>query len=114
MAEKHIADAESQFVVVNVTPDFCKVGKKVIPFDISQVLQPEKSAYAKTVFARGKQVLMIDSVIKGVQGNAGKGVSSGVSLAKGDTLITQGASTVHTEGRLSARHLDEVLMNGVF
>jgi hypothetical protein len=114
MAEKHIADAESQFVVVNVTPDFCKVGKKVIPFDITQVLPPEKAAYAKTVFARGQQVLMIDSIIKAVKGNAGKGVCSGVSLAQGDTLVIQGASTVHTEGRLTARHLDEVLMNGVF
>ena len=114
MAEKHIADAESQFVVVNVTPDFCKVGKKVIPFDITQVLPPEKAAYAQTVFARGKQVLMIDSIIKGVKGNAGKGVLSGVSLGLGDTKIIQGCSTVHTEGRLTARHLDEVLMNGVF
>lgn len=86
----------------------------IIPFDISQVLTPEKAAYAQTVFARGQQVLMIDSIIKGVNGNAGKGVCSGVSLAKGDTLVTQGASTVHTEGRLTARHLDEVLMNGVF
>ena len=114
MAEKHIADAESQFMVVNISPDFCQVGKKVIPFDIVQVLQPEKNAYAKTVFARGKQVLMIDSVIKAVNGNAGEGVASGVSLALGDTKIIQGSSTVHTEGRLTARHLDEVLMNGVF
>lgn len=114
MAEKHIADAESQFVVINVTPDFCKVGDDVIPFDICQVLEPEKAAYAKTVFARGKPVLMIDSVIKGVKGNAGKGVLSGVSLGRGDTQVTQGANTVHTEGRRTARHLDEVLMNGVF
>lgn len=114
MAEKHIADAESAFVVVNVNPDFCKVGKKVIPFDIAQVLQPEKSSYAKTVFARGQPVLMQDSVIKAVKGNAGKGVSSGVSLGKGDTKIMEGSGTVHTEGRLTARHLDEVLMNGVF
>ncbi len=114
MAEKHIADAEAQFVVVNVAPDFCKVGKRIIPFDISQVLTPEKTAYAQTVFARGKQVLMIDSVIKGVRGNAGKGVSSGVSLGQGDTQIKQGSSTVHTEGRRTARHWDEVDMNGVF
>lgn len=114
MAEKHIADAESQFIVVNVSPDFCQVGKKVIPFDIMQVLQPEKMAYAKTVFARGKQVLMIDSIIKAVHGNAGEGVASGVSLALGDTQIIQGSSAVHTEGRLTARHWDEVLMNGVF
>ncbi len=114
MAEKHIADAEFQFFVVNVNPDFCKVGKKVIPFDIMQVLEPEKANYAKTVFARKKQVLMIDSIIKAVNGNAGKGVLSGVSLALGDNKVIEGANTVYTEGRLTARHLDEVLMNGVF
>jgi type VI secretion system secreted protein VgrG len=114
MAEKHVADAESQFIVSNCTPDFCRVGKEVIPFDIAQVLTPEKAAYATTVFARGQPVLMIDSIIRAVTGNAGKGVKSGVSLANGDSRITQGSSTVFTEGRCTARHLDEVLMNGVF
>jgi hypothetical protein len=73
VAEKHIADAEGQVMVVNVRPDFCEVDDDIIPFDISQVLQPEKSAYAKTVFAPGKQALMIDSVIKAVNGNGGWG-----------------------------------------
>lgn len=114
MADKHIADAESSFVIVNVNPDFCRVGKSIVPFDICQVLQPEKAAYAETVFARGEKVMMIDSVVKAVKGNAGKGVRSGVSLGKGDSKILQGSSTVFTEGRATARHLDEVLMNGVF
>ena len=35
--ERHIADGESQFVVLNVTPDFCKVGKKIVAFDICQI-----------------------------------------------------------------------------
>ncbi|APR78994.1 Rhs-family protein [Minicystis rosea] len=114
MAGKHIADAESKFVIVNVTPDFCAVGGAVVPFDISQVLPREKAGYAKAVFARGKKVLMIDSVINGVCGNAGSGVRSGVSLGAGDNKIIQGASSVRVEGRRVARHLDEVLMNGVF
>lgn len=114
MADKHIADAESTFVIVNVNPDFCRVGKSIIAFDICQVLQPEKAAYAGTVFARGEKVMMIDSVVKAVKGNAGKGVRSGVSLGTGDSKIQQGSSTVFTEGKATARHLDEVLMNGVF
>jgi len=114
MADKHIADAESTFIIVNVNPDFCRVGKSVIPFDICQVLQPEKTDYASTVFARGEKVIMKDSVVKAVKGNAGKGVRSGVSLDKGDSKILQGSSTVFTEGRATTRHLDEVLMNGVF
>ena len=36
--EKHIADAESGFMVVNVVPDFCIVGKQVItPKDIERI-----------------------------------------------------------------------------
>lgn len=114
MADKHIADAESTFLIVNVNPDFCRVGKSIVPFDICQVLQPEKVAYAQTVFARGVQVMMKGSVVKAVRGNAGKGVRSGVSLGTGDSQIQEGSSTVFTEGRATARHLDEVLMNGVF
>ncbi len=90
------------------------MGKDIIPFDICQVLEPEKAAYAKTVFARGEKVMMIDSIVKAVKGNAGQGVRSGVSLGSGDSKILQGSSTVFTEGRATARHLDEVLMNGVF
>ena len=114
MAEKHIADAEAQFHVLNVTPDFCQVGNQIIPFDISQVLAPEKVAYAKTVFARGQPVLLLDSVIKAVNGNAGKGVASGLALGSGDTKIEDGSSTVFIEGRKTARHLDPVTMNGKF
>ncbi|ECC1562782.1 DUF4150 domain-containing protein [Salmonella enterica] len=112
MAIKHIADAESDFVVVSVTPDFCQVGDSVIPYDISQVLSSEKVHYAETVFARGQKVLMVDSIIGAVKGNAGKGVQSDVSLGSGHSKILTGAGTVFTEGRQTARHLDEVLMNG--
>ena len=112
MAIKHIADAENEFIVVNVTPDFCIDGLTVIPFDIVQKLSSEKISYSKTVFARGKKVLMIDSIIQGVEGNAGVGVQSGVSLSNGHCKVLTGATTVFTEGRQTARHLDEVLMNG--
>ena len=92
--EKHIADAEAKFMVVNVTPDFCIVGDQVIPFDIVSILPPEKAAYADSVFARGEKVLMIDSIVKGVAGNAGSGVRSGVSLGAGNVQVVSGAQTV--------------------
>jgi hypothetical protein len=94
MAEKHIADAESLFIVANVPPDFCKIGKKIIPFDISQILTPEKADYSKSVFARGKPVLLVGSVTEQVNGNAGKGLDSGVSLAKGHTKVMDGSSSL--------------------
>lgn len=111
MAEKHIADREAQWVAINVTPDFCRVGDDVIPFDIARTLDRDKTLYAKSVFARGQPVLMIDSVAAGVKGNAGRGVKSGVSRAAGHVWMLEGSSTVYAEGRKVVRHLDQCLMN---
>ncbi|KPU94875.1 hypothetical protein APR50_34740 [Variovorax paradoxus] len=111
-AEKHIADAESRFMVVNVAPDFCIVGNQVVPFDIVSMLPPEQAAYSHTVFARGEKVLMVDSIVKGVAGNAGSGVRSGVSLGAGNVKIVAGSQTVFVESRAVARHGDLCEMNG--
>ncbi|WP_395322609.1 PAAR-like domain-containing protein [Variovorax sp. UC74_104] len=111
-AEKHIADAESRFMVVNIAPDFCVVGNQVVPFDIVSILPPEKAAYADTVFARSEKVLMVDSIVKGVTGNAGSGVRSGVSLGAGNVKIISGSQTVFVESRAVARHGDLCEMNG--
>lgn len=111
MAKKHIADGESVWIVLNTTPDFCKVGKNVIPFDIVRTLDPEKTLYAKTVHARGERVLMIDSITSGVVGNAGRGVWSKVSRDSGHVWMIEGASTVYSEGRKVVRHMDECWMN---
>lgn len=107
----HVADAESEFKVVNVTPDFCRVGDNVIPFDIYQDLVPEKSDYARKVLARGVQVLMVDSIVRGVVGNMGKGISSGVSLGSGDTVMIEGEKSVLVEGRAVVRDKHQCLMN---
>ncbi|NUP10801.1 MAG: DUF4150 domain-containing protein [Polyangiaceae bacterium] len=111
MSDKHIADAESMFRVVNISPDFCIVGGKVVPFDIYQMLPPERSNYAKKVYARGEKVLHVDSIVRGVIGNAGSGISSGVSLGSGHSIIKEGAKTVYVEGKKCARHLDMCSMN---
>lgn len=111
MSEKHIADAESMFRAVNITPDFCIVGGVVVPFEIYRELPPEKSSYARKVKAKGEKVLHKDSIIKGVIGNAGRGVSSGVSQGSGDTILIEGARSVRVEGHLCARHKDLCQMN---
>lgn len=110
--EPHIADAEAAFMVISVTPDFCRVGKKIVPFDIVALLPPEKANYAATVSARSEKVLMIDSIVAGVIGNAGQGVQSQVSLADGNVKVTSGSDTVFIEGRKAARHGDTCEMNG--
>ena len=98
--------------VLNVTPDFCKVGKRVVPFDIVAVLPPERAAYARSVFAHSEKVLMVDSIVKGVEGNAGCGVRSGVSQGAGNVRVIAGARSVFVESRAAARHGDLCEMNG--
>lgn len=111
MASKHAADAEGNFQAYNVTPDFCKIGKRVIAFDIQQVLAQEKSDYSSNVRARGCKVLYVGSVIKGVQGNAGSGIGSSVSQDAGDSRVLTGSSNLFVNGNPAARHGDEVTMN---
>lgn len=110
--ERHVADGESSFVILNVTPDFCKVGKDIVAFDICQTLQPQEADYAKSVFARSEPVILINSIIDQVKGNAGSGVASGVSLGGGHSKVVEGAGTVFIESRMAARHDDLVEMNG--
>jgi hypothetical protein len=110
-ANQHIADKEGAFIAVNCPPDFCQVGDKVVPFDISRTLNHELT-YAKTVFARGHSpTLTINSVIQGVDGDCGSGVASGTSLGAGDCEVITGAPTVRIEGKPVARNDDKVLMN---
>jgi hypothetical protein len=111
MSPPHIADAEGKFKVVNISPDFCIVNGVVVPFEIMRELPPEKADYAHKVHARGEKVLHIDSVVQGVVGNAGSGVSSGVSQGGGDTQILEGAPKVRVQGKLCARHGDLCDMN---
>jgi hypothetical protein len=108
---KHIADAESTWRVVNINPDMCIVGGQVVPFEIYRELTPEKANYSHTVHARGCMVLHVDSIVRGVIGNLGTGVSSGVSQGSGHTKILEGARSVRVEGKRCARHLDLCDMN---
>ncbi len=108
---KHIADAESKFVVANINPDFCRVDGEVVPFDIAQVLSSEKSAYSPDFFARGGKVLKEGSVIEGVEGNAGEGVCSGVSLADGHVVMIEGTDHFLVNGKRVCRDEDRCVMN---
>ena len=111
MAEKHIANREATWYAACVEPDYCRVGDSVIPFDIARTLDHEKALFAKTFFARGQPVILADSIVAGVDGNAGRGVRSGVAQESGHVWIFEGSSTFFTEGRPTARHLDRCWMN---
>jgi hypothetical protein len=108
---RHIADAETTMVVMNVNPDFCDVDGKVVPYDISQTLDSEKAEYSPDSFARGQKVLRVGSVIRGVVGNAGAGVRSGVSEGAGDVVTMTGSEIFFVNGKGVCRHDDEVEMN---
>ncbi len=111
MADKHIVNREAQWVALNTCPDFCKVGKKIIPFEIARAADNELMNYATTVFARGEPVVMLDSVFNGVEGDAGKGTASGASQGSGHVWIKAGSPTVFAEGRPVTRHLDKCWMH---
>lgn len=108
---RHIADAESKFTVLNVTPDFCRVDGEICPFDISQVLSSELCDYAPDFFARGGRVLHEGSIIDSVEGNAGEGVESGVSQADGHTVMLEGTDHFLVHGKRVCRHEDLCAMN---
>ncbi|MBZ0117910.1 MAG: DUF4150 domain-containing protein [Sandaracinaceae bacterium] len=108
---KHVADAESTFKVVNVNPDFCKVGQTIVPFDISQLLPKELAGYSQDVHARKVRVLKKGSIVAGVIGNAGAGVMSGVAEGAGHTVMIEGEPTVLVNGAPIVRHEHLCLMN---
>ena len=72
---------------------------------------PEEGNYSSTVFSRDEKILLVDSVIDGVKGNAGKGLKSGVAVKSGHVKVMEGSQTVIVEDRLTARDGDEVDMN---
>lgn len=112
MSTPHVADAEDEFYVLTISPDFCRVGNQVVPFFPMRKLPPEEADYATSVFARSEKVLMVDSIVDGVKGNAGKGIKSGVSQGSGHVKMLQGDSTVFVESRQAARHDDLCWING--
>lgn len=110
MAEKHIANAEASWSAVCVTPDLCKVGKKVIPFDSFRDLSHDMVA-SPDVNARGTPVYRISDWVEGTDSNAGKGIVSGTSGAPGHVQMLSDGTTVRVNGLVCARHETVVLMN---
>lgn len=110
MAEKHIANKEGIWRAVNTSPDFCKVGTSVVPFDIYRDLSGA-ILYSRNVYARGLPVLTVTSRLKGVIGDTGSGVASQVSLGAGDVIVISGSSTVYTNRLQTAYNLSDCLMN---
>lgn len=108
---KHLADAETEFFVLNSNPDFCEVDGAVIPFDLYRNLKPERSAYSQNVFSRGAKVLKVSSIVQGVEGNQGAGVFSGVAEEAGDVEMVEGSDLLFVNSKGAVHHGHAVLMN---
>jgi len=109
---KHIADAEETFFVKAITPDFCCVGKAIVPFMPYRELSHEKTGFSTKVLARDRKILLVQSIVQGVKSNAGKGLKSGVSRAAGNVKVVNGHQGLFVEGRVVSRHGDLCEMNG--
>src|SRR5262245_31574897 len=110
MATKEIANKLSKPVAVSKNPDICCVDGALVPFDISRDLS-HSIKHSPNVNAQGVPVIHVDSLIKGVDGNKGEGISSGVAQQDGHVLVKTGAPLVNTNGRCTARNMSECEMN---
>lgn len=110
MAEKVIANRASNPVAVNVNPDMCVVNGAVVACEIVRDLS-HAVEFSPNVNARGVPVITLASVIQGVEGNKGNGVSSGVALDAGYIRFTSGAFSVKTNKYQTVRHLSRCQMN---
>lgn len=111
MAIKHIGNRENIGIAHNINPDFCIVNGNTIPFDISRTFDHDKLQYAKTVYARGEPVVLVETISSGVIGNCGRGKDSKVSQAEGHVWMIDNDCTVYAEGRKVVRHKDPCWMN---
>lgn len=112
MATKHIANHERIYLAINSSPDVCKIHDDIVAFDIYQTLDNEKMAFSTNVFARKQPILLEGSVVRGVVGNAGEGVKSGVAISNGHIKVLEGCGNVFVQKRRVARHQDPIEMNG--
>ena len=110
--EPHIADADEKFFIMSVTPDMCKVGRKVVAFDPLQDLPSKLMNYSEKTIVRDHPIVLLTGIVKGLKGNAGKGLKSGVAVGLGNSKILEGSPTVFIEDKAAVRHGDEVDMNG--
>lgn len=110
MADKHIANAEARWRAICTTPDLCKVGSAVVPFDSVRDLSHELKA-SPNVNARGTSVYTLTGMLQGTDSNAGAGVVSQVSQGAGHVLIVADTTTVRVNGLICARHDSIVHMN---
>jgi hypothetical protein len=110
MTEREIARKTNVAWAICTKKDYCRVGKDIVPFDIVCDLS-QATKYSPNVTANDKPVLAVTHKIPGMIGNAGSGVTSGVSQLAGYVLLNKGSSTVTINNQAAVGNGHDCLMN---
>lgn len=108
MAEKKIAHATPELLAINTAPDNCIVGNQIIPFDITCMLSTAINPSCN-VNALSTPVVLLNTQLATVAGDAGSGVKSGTSCGKVEIL--DASSTVYANGQQVPFHDSLCTMN---
>lgn len=95
---RHVANETNDWKAVCTAPDYCRVGKDVVPFDTYADIGNEVLA-SPDVKAQGTPVYRTGDLHQGVQGDAGSGVVSGTSQGSGHVRFDTGQNNVLVNGR---------------
>jgi|GEM_PF-799528 len=108
MAEKKIAHATPELLAINTAPDNCIVGTQVIPFDITCMLSTAINP-SGNVNALSTPVILLNTQLATVAGDAGAGVKSGTCCGKVEIL--DASTTVYANGQQVPFHDSLCTMN---
>jgi hypothetical protein len=100
---RHVAHETEMWRAVCITPDFCRVGNSVIPFN-SFALIGEESRSSPNVNALGTPVYRVGDLHHGVLADAGSHVVAGTSLGSGYVKFLTGQENVRANGLAMVRH----------
>lgn len=100
---RHAANDSNEWKAVCTSPDYCKVGSSVVPFDsYADIGRQTKSS--PDVKAQAVPVYRVGDLHHGVQADAGRHIVSGTSLGDGYVQFLTGQDNVKVNGLPLVRH----------
>ncbi len=106
---RHVAE-EGTWRAVASQPDFCRVGKDVLPFDSFAIINAQQRS-SPDVDARAAPVYREGDLHRGVLADAGSHVRAGTSLGSGHVKFVSGQDNVLVNGQPVVRHDSQCLVN---
>lgn len=99
----HAANNSDQWKAVCTSPDYCKVGNSVVPFDSYADIGRETKS-SPDVMAQGLPVYRVGDLHHGVKADAGRHIVCGTSLGSGYVQFLSGHDNVKVNGLPVVRH----------